>query len=140
MNTKLKSILAQRLAKKGKKPNGFTLVELMVVIVIVGILTAIGLPQLQKSQDKAKSIAAQAVAVNAAKDCATDLLLSYDATETTAIAAAFLIRVAADAELDAGSTCAAEGTIASSAGGDTWTVTIDDNNIPSSPVKTATTS
>ncbi len=31
MNTKLKSILAQRLAKKGKKANGFTLIELMLL-------------------------------------------------------------------------------------------------------------
>ena len=136
MNTKLKSILAQRLAKKGKKPNGFTLIELMVVIVIVGTLTAIGLPQLQKSQDKAKSVAAQAVAVNASKDCATDLLLATTTTEIAKIKTDFNTRVAATPELNTGSTCESGGTIASTAGSDTWTVTIDTNNIPSSPVKT----
>ena len=54
MNTSLKSILVQRLAKKGKKPNGFTLIELMVVVAIVGVLSAVGLPQLLKAQDRAK--------------------------------------------------------------------------------------
>ena len=74
MNTKLKSILAQRLAKKGKKANGFTLIELMVVVAIVGILTAVGLPNLTKAQDKAKDSAAIATLTNAAKECSLALL------------------------------------------------------------------
>ena len=69
MNTKLKSILAQRLAKKGKKQNGFTLIELMVVVAIVGILSGVGLPQLLKAQDKAKDSVAIATLTNAAKEC-----------------------------------------------------------------------
>jgi len=69
MNTQLKSILAQRLAKKGKKPNGFTLIELMVVVAIVGILSGVGLPQLLKAQDKAKDSVAIATLTNAAKEC-----------------------------------------------------------------------
>ena len=74
MNTQLKSILAQRLAKKGKKANGFTLIELMVVVAIVGILTAVGLPNLTKAQDKAKDSAAIATLTNAAKECSLALL------------------------------------------------------------------
>ena len=54
----------------------------VIVIVIVGILTAVGLPQLQKSQDKAKEMTAQQELVNAAKDCSTDLL--FGDTPTTA--------------------------------------------------------
>ena len=73
MNTQLKSILAKRLAAK-KKANGFTLIELMVVVAIVGILTAVGLPQLSKAQDKAKDAAAKATLTNAAKECSLLLI------------------------------------------------------------------
>jgi type IV pilus assembly protein PilA len=78
MNTKLKSILAQRLAKKSKKQNGFTLIELMVVVAIVGVLTAVGLPQLTKAQDNAKDSAAEATLTNAAKECSLDLITGVD--------------------------------------------------------------
>ena len=80
MNTKLKSILAQRLAKKGKKANGFTLIELMVVVAIVGILSGVGLPQLLKAQDKAKDSVAIATLTNAAKECSLLLVTQGDDT------------------------------------------------------------
>ena len=56
-------------ARKGKKQNGFTLIELMVVVAIVGILSSVGVPQLLKAQDKAKDSAAIATLTNAAKEC-----------------------------------------------------------------------
>jgi len=142
-NNFLQTVLAKK--AKSKKLNGFTLVELMVVIVIVGILTAVGLPQLQKSQDKAKSIAAKALAVNAAKDCATELLFTTSATEATAVGDAFTARIADTDDLLSGlataSVCefetatAGSGQILATGGGDTWTVTIDSSGIPSLPTK-----
>merc|ERR1711934_360830 len=106
----------------------------MVVIVIVGVLTAVGLPQLQKSQNKAKSIAAQAVAVNGAKDCSTDLIFTTTTNEVTAVTNSFESRVDSandnSLEFDVGSQCAPSGAIIASGGGDTWTVVIDANNIP----------
>ena len=77
MNTKLQSILSKKLAK-GNKANGFTLIELMVVVAIVGVLTAVGLPQLTKAQDNAKDSAAEATLTNAAKECSLDLITSAD--------------------------------------------------------------
>ena len=72
--TNFQAVLAQRIAAKKGKKNGFTLIELMVVVAIVGVLTAVGLPALTKAQDKAKDSAALATLTNAAKECSLELV------------------------------------------------------------------
>ena len=55
MNSSFKSKLLQRLLRK-KDSKGFTLIELLVVVVIVGVLAAIGLPNLLSQVGKAREV------------------------------------------------------------------------------------
>ena len=124
-NKKLQQTLTK--SKKVVK-NGFTLIELMVVVAIVGVLSAVGLPQLLAANDKAKDAAAEAEVVNAAKTCSIDILTGASGY------------VAEDFPLVSGD-CAASsdlvGTSTSSAG-TTYTVSLDAAGIPSSPVEGTT--
>ena len=82
--TSLNYILARKLLKtKSKKQNGFTLIELMVVVAIVGVLSAVGLPQLTKAQEEAKDKAVIATLTNAAKECSLSLIMNNDASAYT---------------------------------------------------------
>ena len=68
-NTFLQTALLRAKSRKNKKQNGFTLIELMIVVAIVGVLSAVGLPELTKAQDRAKVAAAKAEVTNAGKEC-----------------------------------------------------------------------
>jgi type IV pilus assembly protein PilA len=68
------ALLRAKSRSKNKKQNGFTLIELMVVVAIVGVLTAVGLPQLNAAQDKAKIAAAKQMLSNKAKECSIEII------------------------------------------------------------------
>jgi prepilin-type N-terminal cleavage/methylation domain-containing protein len=133
MNTQFQSILSKKLAK-GNKVNGFTLIELMVVVAIVGILSGVGLPQLLKAQDKAKDSVAVATVTNAAKECSLLLVTEGDGTN-------FEADNYSVGDNDLGGDCETEGTLtllSESADGPTATVVFDIGGIPSPATLEAT--
>jgi type IV pilus assembly protein PilA len=57
--------------KKSKLAQGFTLIELMIVVAIVGILSAVALPNFLGARDAAAAGSAVGEAIGLAKECAT---------------------------------------------------------------------
>jgi len=130
MNTQLKPILARRLAKKGKKVNGFTMIELMIGVAIVGTLSAVALPQLTKAQNTAKSSAARTTAVNTAKDCSV-AIIAKTPTDADIDADDYSGDVTTAADI----TCGVSTPFAFTGGGVTWKVSLDANGIGGVPAQ-----
>ena len=67
--TRLFLHLAQRHRARGAE--GFTLVELMIVVAVIGVLSAVALPNFLQARNAAAAGAAIGEAIGVAKECAT---------------------------------------------------------------------
>ena len=124
-------------AKKRKKKNGFTLVELLIVVIILGVLTSVALPSLLGTRNKADKNASFSSTLGMAQECANALLVGstppayvtnelVTVTGTCANTASNTVTYAnkVDMEAAAGDLCISA---PAEAGDDTCTVTVDEN-------------
>jgi type IV pilus assembly protein PilA len=82
------SLMKARLAGRREDEDGFTLIELMVVVLIIAILIAIAIPTFLGARQKAQDRAAQSNLRNALTAAKTAYVDSQDYTQVTAAALA----------------------------------------------------
>jgi len=114
----ISTLAKRRQASKNPLQAGFTLVELLVVIIIIGILTAIALPAFLGQANKAKDSGAKAFVAGSEKECQIALV------ETGAVPTTFQTQ-AGDGVVVNSQTCAGISAEGDYTGAPTYTSVVD---------------
>ena len=76
LNSRLQLSILNRKKAKDESQKGFTLVELMIVVVVVGVLSAVALPNFLGVKSKATLSAEIGEKIGLAKECSSAILMS----------------------------------------------------------------
>jgi len=118
-NHLLISALAKRQRSKNLLQAGFTLIEILIVVIIIGILAAIALPTFLNQADKGKANSAKSLAGGAARECQVYLVDPDPTTFTQTTGGSQTVEL----EPDKGNTTACD-----PASGGSWSATVNGKN------------